>query len=195
MTNWVDDRASEMREIIAKIEELQKDLTTAQLHWRERDDEWSIAQIFEHLLLTDHPSIDPIAALLTNAPRGEKPWKPSLIGKLITKAVEPKTRRRTRAKKGFLPTTQPPSEVIKEYIAIRRRLLELLVKSAGSDLNQIKTTYPIQTPFRYNLGDAFMILIRHTQRHLQQIDRLRNRPDFPGNGVVRTRNSDAMRAS
>ena len=94
-------------------------------------------------------------------------------------AVEPKTRRKTKAKKGFLPADQPTGEVIAEYLEVRKRLLELLSRSAGVDLNRAKTDYPIRTPFQYNLGDAFLILIRHTERHLQQIKRLRTLPEFP----------------
>ena len=71
------------------------------------------------------------------------------------------------------------AEVAREYVEIRKRLLELLEQSRGVNLNRVKTNYPIPTPLGYNLGDAFMILTRHTQRHLQQINRIQLHPEFP----------------
>ncbi len=180
MTNWISERATEMRQSIAAIEALDAELTYAQLSWRPQETQWSIAQIIEHLLLTDAPCVEPISRLLANAPRGESRWKPTIMGRLITKAVEPQTKRKTRSGKQHLPAPQPAARVMADYVEVRKRLLELLEQSAGVDLNRVKTNFPIKTPLRYNLGDAFMILTRHTQRHLQQIDRIRQHPGFPG---------------
>ena len=179
MSDWISERAREMRQIISDIDDLRRDLTQEQLCWRPRGDHWSIGQIMDHLVLTDRPALEPISNLVATAPRGDGPWKPTVMGRLILMAVEPKTRRKTKAKKGFLPAEQPAGEVIAEYLEVRKRLLDLLSRSAGVDLNRAKTDYPIRTPFRYNLGDAFLILIRHTERHLQQINRLRALPEFP----------------
>ena len=184
MSDWVNERAREMREIIVEVEKIEGELTYSQLCWRPSEGEWSIAQIVEHLLLTDAPCVEPFSRLLATAPRGQARWRPTIIGRLITKAVEPRTRRKTRAGKDVLPTPQPPAGVIGEYVAIRKRLLELLVQSAEVELNRVKTNYPIRTPLRYNLGDAFMILTRHTQRHLQQINRIRQHPNFPTRELV-----------
>lgn len=179
MNDWIQARAGEMRESIAAIEAIGRELTHAQLSWSPREGQWSIAQIIEHLRLTDAPCLEPISALLANPPRGDAPWKPTIMGRLITKAVLPETQRKTRAGKVHHPVAQPPAEVIGEYAEVRKRLLELLVQSAGVDLNRVKTRLPIKTPLRYNLGDAFLIMTRHTQRHLQQVQRLREHPEFP----------------
>jgi hypothetical protein len=50
MTDGVDERASEMCDAIAALE---RELTYSQLGWRRQDGEWSIAQVLEHLILTD----------------------------------------------------------------------------------------------------------------------------------------------
>lgn len=179
MTDWVTERAREMRQIIEEVDDMRRQLTPEQLHWRPAEDQWSIAQIFEHLVLTDRPSVEPLSVLIANAPRGASPWKPTIMGRLILMAVEPATRRKTRAKKGFLPAQRPAGDVIAEYVSVRKRLLELLLQSERVNLNAARTSFPIRTPFRYNLGDAFMILVRHTQRHLLQISRIRAHADFP----------------
>jgi hypothetical protein len=185
MTEWINERDAEMRHIIAAVEELEVQLSQAQRCWRPNEAEWSIAQVLEHLILTDGPSLEPISRVLYNAPRADCRWKPTLMGRLITKAVEPRTQWKTKAKKGFLPTAQPRAGVAREYVEVRKRFLELLDRSRGVNLNRVKTNYPIRTPISYNLGDAFMILTRHTQRHLQQIDRIRRHPEFPRSESVR----------
>jgi hypothetical protein len=38
---------------------------------------------------------------------------------------------------------------------------------------------PVAKLIRLNLGDAINILVVHTQRHLQQMARIRNHPEFP----------------
>lgn len=179
MTDWISERAGEMRQIISEIEDLGRQLTPMQLHWRPREDQWSIAQILEHLVLTDRPSLEPLSNLIATSPRGDSTWKPTIMGRLILMAVEPTTRRKTKAKKGFLPAMQPAGDVLAEYVAVRKQLLELLLESERVDLNAARTSFPIRTPIRYNLGDAFMIFVRHTQRHLQQINRIRVHSDFP----------------
>jgi len=179
MTDWVSERAREMRQIIEEIDALRRQLTPEQLHWKPAGDQWSIAQIFEHLLLTDRPSVEPLAAVIATAPRGATAWKPTIMGRLILMAVEPATRRKTKAKKGFLPAQRPSGDVVAEYVGVRKQLLELVLESERINLNAARTRFPIRTPFRYNLGDAFMILVRHTQRHLQQISRIRSHAEFP----------------
>ena len=179
MSDWVNERAREMRQIIEEIDEIRRQLTPAQLHWRPREDQWSIAQVFEHLVLTDRPSVEPLSNLIATADRGASTWTPTIMGRLILMAVEPTTQRKTKARKGFLPALQPSGDVVAEYVAVRKQLLELVLKSDRVNLNEAKTSVPIRTPFRYNLGDAFMILVRHTQRHLQQINRIRAHSEFP----------------
>ena len=179
MTDWVNERAREMRQIIEEIDELRRQLTPEQLHWNPGEGQWSIGQVFEHLILTDRPSVEPLSTLIATAPRGAGSWKPTIMGRLILMAVEPATRRKTRAKKGFLPAQRPAGDVIAEYIGVRKQLLALLLESERINLNAARTRFPIRTPFRYNLGDAFMILVRHTQRHLQQIKRIRSKSEFP----------------
>lgn len=182
MSEWINERAREMRQSIAALEAIENELTYAQLCWRAGEQQWSIGQIVEHLLLTDDPCVEPIAGLLATAPGGETLWKPTIMGRLITKAVDPQTKRKTRAGKVHLPSVQPRTGIVADYVAVRKELLQLVVQSAGIDLNRVKTNCPIKTPLRYNLGDAFMILTRHTERHLQQIDRIRQDRRFPSVG-------------
>jgi hypothetical protein len=179
MDEWLNERAREVRASIDSIKALRDQLEYLQIGWRPPEGGWSIGQVFEHLILTDEPYLELIPPLLAKAERGSADWKPSLMGGFITRAVSPETPRKVKALKGFQPGPEPRANVIDEYIKVRERLLQIIEQSKGVNLNKARMKSPVLGIMRYNLGDAFMILTRHTQRHLQQVERVRNHPEFP----------------
>jgi hypothetical protein len=179
MSEWLNERAREVRASIDSIKTLRDQLEYLQIGWRPPEGGWSIGQVFEHLILTDQPYLELIPPLLEKAQRGDAAWKPSMMGGFITRAVSPGTARKIKARKGFQPGPEPRANVIDEYIEVRERLLPLIEQAKGVDLNKASMKSPVMGLIRYNLGDAFMILTKHTQRHLQQIERVRNHPQFP----------------
>ena len=176
---WLDERANEVRASIDAFRKLESELAYLQLGWRPPDGGWSIAQVVEHLILTDEPYNTIIPALLANAPRGGSPYKPGFFGKIIIDAVRPQQPKKTKAFKGFKPGPEPRANAIADYIKIRERLLESIEQSKGVDLNRVRMKSPVLGLIRYNLGDAFMILTQHTLRHLEQINRVKKQAGFP----------------
>lgn len=176
---WLDERAREVRASIEQLKTLDRELQYLQLGWRPSDGGWSIAQVIEHLILTDEPYVDIIPNLLPKAKRGDATWKPTIMGGFITRAVDPQSTGKVKARKGFQPGPEPRAHGIRDYIAIRERLLPIIEQLKGYDLNSIRMRSPVMGLIRYNVGDALMILTKHTQRHLQQIDRIRKNTEFP----------------
>jgi hypothetical protein len=99
-TELVNSLAADMRATIAALEHIDGELTYSQLMWRPPDGQWSIAQVIEHLALTDGPCMEPIARLLAHAPRGDERWKPTIMGRIITWAVDPRRSGRREPEKG-----------------------------------------------------------------------------------------------
>lgn len=176
---WLDDRAAEVRSSIAAFRKLESELQYLQLGWRPPEGGWSIAQVVEHLILTDEPYLAIIRDLLKKAKRGDRPYKQSLLGGFIIRAVEPKSPKKVKAFKGFQPGPEPRHNAIADYIGIREQIAQLIEQSKGVDLNAARMSSPVMSLFRYNLGDAYMILTQHTMRHLQQIERVKSHPEFP----------------
>jgi hypothetical protein len=176
---WLDERANEIRASIAELERLRDSLAYLQIGWRPPEGGWSIGQVVEHLILTDQPYLADIARLLMHAKHGGGRWHQSMLGGFITRAVSPQAPRKAKAFKGFQPGPEPRAHVFDDYIEIRRALLPLIEQSKGVDLNRARMKSPVLGLIHYNLGDAYMILTRHTQRHLQQIERVRTHPQFP----------------
>jgi hypothetical protein len=179
MAAWLTERAGEVRASIEAIKRLRGELSYLQLGWRPPDGGWSIAQVFEHLLISDVSYLPTIRHLIVEGRRGDTPWKPSFAGGLVINSVSPTQTRKTRAPRIFRPAAEARANVVDEYIRVREEFLRLLESAEGVDLRRNRMSSPVAKIMRMNLGDAFMILTVHTQRHLHQIERIRSHPEFP----------------
>ena len=175
---WLDERKQEVRESIDAVRRIQNELAYLQLGWRPPDGGWSIAQVLEHLIISDSLYYPELRALVQTGKRGSSEWKPTITGGFIARALLPTSTRKTPAPQVFRPA-EPRANVVEEYIKVREELLQLMESAKGIDLRRNKVTSPVSKLIRINLGDAFQILVVHTQRHLQQIARVRAHPDFP----------------
>ncbi len=178
---WLAERAREMR---ASVADLQRDvlpLAYLQIGWRPPDGGWSIAQVIEHLIITDQSYIDAIEKLLERRPERawQEEWRPSLIGGFLTRSQMPNSKQKLTTPARWRPGPEPRANVVEDYIRVRQRLIELLAKADGHDLRRTKLSSPAAKWIRINLGDAFMTLVVHTQRHLRQIERIKARAEFP----------------
>ena len=169
---WLDERAREVRASIAAIQGMSAQFSYLQLGWRPPDGGWSIGQVFEHLILTDRPYIDAIRRALRNAPRARDAWRSSFLGGMLVRAVSPEAKRKAKAFKGYRPGPQPRADVVSDYLALREQLLELIAEARGADLRRTRFHSRIFGLIRLNLGDGIMVMIRHTERHLQQVARV-----------------------
>jgi hypothetical protein len=175
---WLTERAREVRASIETIRGIRDELGYLQIGWRPPDGGWSIAQIFEHLIISDSLYLPTFRELIAKGARGGAPWHPSMMGGFIARAVAPTTPRKTPSPGVFRPA-EPRANVIDEYIKVREETARLMDAAHGLDLRRNRLSSPAAGLIRMNIGDAFMILVVHTQRHLQQIERVRDLPDFP----------------
>jgi hypothetical protein len=176
--DWLEERAREVSASIADIRRL-AGLSQTQISWRPPDGGWSISQVLEHLILTDSAYLPVLHRAIANGPRGETAWRPSLMGGLLLRFVRPKSKRKVKAIKGYIPGPEPRANVVSDYIALREQLLRAINQARSRDLRRTRFISPLSSLFRMNLGDAIMVLVVHTQRHLEQIARVRANASFP----------------
>ena len=159
--------------INARTRALTADLSDAQLHQPPRDGGWSIAQIFEHLLVSHGLYLEKMRPLIARTPRTPpaKPWHPTWFGRLIARAMDPKARRR-RTQRVFTPGA-PRSRVVEAFLDMQEEFAGLLGRADGLDWNALRLTSPVSRLIPLNLGDAFQILVLHAERHLLQAERVR----------------------
>ena len=139
------------------------------------DGGWSVAQVFEHLCLTNDSYLDGplVAAVARSKARGphEKPWRPSLVGGWLARSLGEGSKSMP-APKRYRVTTPPRDHVVDAFLAGIARTRVLMVEVDGHDLG-VGLSSPVSPILRLNLGDAFRILVIHGHRHLAQAERTR----------------------
>lgn len=159
--------------INTRARELTDGLSEHQLQQTPPDGGWSLAQIFEHLLVSHGLYLEKLRPLIAGAPRTppRRPWRPSWIGKLLIRAMEPSAKRR-RTQRIFTPGAPRP-RVVHAFLEMQREFADLLEAAQGLDWNALRLTSPVSRLIPINLGDALTVLVMHAERHLQQAARVR----------------------
>ena len=178
---WLAARAAEMRESIAELRAKVARLSYLQLGWRPPEGGWSIAQVLEHLIITDQSYVDALSEILPRAKPSATSyeWRPSLIGGFLTRSQMPDSKTKMTTPPRWRPGPEARANVLESYIQVREQLIGLVQSADGKDLRRTKLGSPAAKWTRMNVGDAFMTLVVHTQRHIRQIERIAADPRFP----------------
>jgi hypothetical protein len=180
---------------LEKLEQRTKELTAGfgpeAMNWRPPDGGWSIAQLFEHLTVSTEiyfPLIRSRLAGSTANPARLQAWKPSLWGRVLIRSLQPTTLRKLPAPRIIRPGAQARANVVSEFLRALRETAELVRQARGHDLRRLRFPSPVSALLRgFNVGDAFLIIVVHAQRHLKQIERVQAHPAFPAGVVARRR--------
>jgi hypothetical protein len=177
---WLADRVRDVRSSISELRSKVEPLQYLQLGWRPPEGGWSIAQVMEHLVITDQSYVDALRKLLPKAKSSTSwEWQPSLIGGFLIRSQMPDSTTKMKTPARWRPGPEARANVVEEYIKLREELIDLMKQADGKDLRRTKLSSPAAKLIRINVGDAFMTLVVHTQRHLRQIDRILAHSQFP----------------
>lgn len=165
----VDACEKAFRDQLARAEAAQKNLDESQWNQTEAKD-WSPAQIFEHLVLSNEPYLQKLPAAIAQAgPDDSKPVHQSWFGKMILKMAGPGGN--APAPKPWIPGPGPfDREVFDRWRAQQERLIALCQTARGKDLSSARVNNPLMKVIRMTLCDCFLILSDHTERHVRQIE-------------------------
>ena len=163
------------------------DLNAAQLNWKPRDDQWSIAQCLEHLLVVADRYSEKLGRAIErahgknlHASADDRRPRHTVIGALILQVVEPTAKRVMSSPKIFDPgPSQISDDVLNRFAQGHENIAALMSECNGLDLNRMKLSSPVSLLLRINVADAFEIIVAHAERHLNQAQRVRNSTGFP----------------
>jgi hypothetical protein len=161
----------------ARFLALAEDLTPEQWHFRESPERWSIAEIFEHVILVERRVLGGIQKnLASGAPPAESVADPA-------KDAEIAARVRTRTQKLQAPEAARPSR----QWAASGLTTEFRKARANSTHFTSETTGNLRGYSMKHIafGDIdcyqwLVVLAGHTDRHAQQIEEIKSDPAFPG---------------
>lgn len=160
-----------------------KDLSIEQLNWKRDSKTWSIAQILEHLVISDENYLKEIEDkfnLLDDIAEDNYLLKKTISGKLLYYSVKPGTSIPMKTPSVMQPEASYISgNIIDKYLSINKNINTYLVKSKNKNLNSVKVVSFVNKLIKMNYWEAFIITITHDKRHMLQIERTKNYPGFP----------------
>lgn len=159
-----------------------------QLNWKPNPSTWSCMEIFAHVNgyagfyhAAFHKKIDSTrfrlpSANFSSSPLGRSAWQSMKLGK------EKNIKRRFNAPKDYNPSVNPnlvTSQSMNDFVSQQKDLLNILEKSVAVNLRKVKVPISISKIVRLRLGDAFLFVAYHNERHMQQAINLTKMPQFP----------------
>ena len=159
-----------------------KDLLPEQLEWPPPSGGWSIGQVLEHLVLSADSYLNKLRGLVyfhhaAHAELGTTQWDPTVAGWLLVASMRKPWK--MKAPKIWQANTPRP-EVLMAFLERQDAITRLLRASAALDWNKVRVASPASALIRLNLGDCFTVLVVHTQRHVDQMQRIREQLERKG---------------
>jgi hypothetical protein len=160
----------------ARLRELGSGLDEERLRRRPAEGGWSIAEVYEHLCISDDSYLDRLRSILARpdtprAPLGTVDWRPSFAGGMLANGL--RGERKLPAPRIYKPGPAPRPGVVGEYLKRQAELARMLDDAARLEWRRIRVGSPVLGLIRMNLGDCFTILVVHAARHIRQIERVR----------------------
>ncbi|HSU12877.1 DinB family protein [Longimicrobium sp.] len=184
LQGYLDELAAIRRD----AEELTAGLTGAQFGWRPEPAVWSVGQIVRHLTVSGRSYADALRPALAaarargSADRGD--FRPSLVGGLMVRWMEPPPRMRFKAPRIWRPAgaggdAADRTREMADWRALHDAFEETIRAAAGLDLRRIRIVSPASRLVRMNAGDALALILAHERRHLWQMRRVKEHAGFP----------------
>lgn len=146
-----------------------------QFAYKEAPEKWSANQCLQHLNSYGNYYLPAIKKAIANTKKTQPndTFKSGWLGNYFTNIMQPNADgslpKKMQSPKNHQPQNNAESHfVIAEFIEQQEQLLKLLEAAKQVDLNSTKVPISI-TPFiKLKLGDVFMFLVAHNQRHILQ---------------------------
>lgn len=150
-------------------------LSESQATFKSGDDRWSIAQIVEHIAITEEFLLRMVQDNVMKAPAGAPDRNVKDVDALVKKAISSRDVR-VKAPEQVQPSASAPlQESLERFLAARNKTNEFLKSTAG--LRDHVAESPLQKPL-----DAYQWLIyipAHCERHTAQIDEVKASAGYP----------------
>jgi hypothetical protein len=157
----------------------------AQLNFRPGKNKWSILEVFEHMniVMSQYfPAIEShIRELKSAGVKSDEPFKPTWFGNLFIWFILPENKLKVKTVRNFKPRSQNLSKetVLNRFNELTAQLERFIIESDGLPLNGKKIKSPASRLVRFTLGEVLWLLTAHNHRHVLQIRRIQESPNFP----------------
>jgi hypothetical protein len=160
-------------------------LDARQLNWRPDATRWSVAQCFEHLLLSNGLMFTAAKeAMNPTQPRTlwqRAPVLPGVFGRMLIRSQAPGSTRKFTASPNAQPTaSEVAADIVRRFGDQHRATLDWLAGLDERDAGRAIMTSPFVRLICYSVLDGCRLVVAHDRRHVEQADRVTREPGFPG---------------
>lgn len=166
--------------LVNRLKKAVDDLNDDQLNWSPEKGRWSIGQILEHLALSNRHYITLTSYALGNANehKADPELRHTKVGSLLIKAAGPGTN--TPVPMPFKPDEKHyHHDIVERVIREHEIFRKYIAKSKGRDICSLTFGNPLMPAAKMNVADAYRLVDVHGDRHVRQIEEVRNMPGFP----------------
>ncbi|RIV21460.1 DinB family protein [Fibrisoma montanum] len=156
-------------------------LTAEQFIWKPAPNRWSILECLQHLNLAERfyirniqHKVDALGLIQTEPT--DQTLQGDLVGRSLRYTVDPQTTMKFPAPGMIRPRRVQelnPADVLAQFTELQTLLHDLLHKAVYLDWNQTKLSTLFGNWLKIRLGDALLMLVAHTERHLAQAMRVK----------------------
>ena len=158
-------------------------LSPTQRIWKPTAKEWSVAECFEHLVVTGELYYPRIRAVIEQAHQqglySEAPCRATPFGLLFIGLLRPGAPVKVQTTSHFVPKSGGDSEIHERFLTQQEELNELIQLAEGCDLNKAKVISPSIPVISFTLGEALWLQTIHQQLHLEQARNVCQMTGFP----------------
>lgn len=183
----IEDWSATFRAALERVHALTDRLSPQQLNFKPAPDRWSVAQCLDHVSVSMGIYLDPMEPTIERAERkgdgggGDGSYgRGTLMGRLLIRSLL-WPRGRFKAPRRFRPASSAlaPDVVRREYERQTARMQNALARSEGLALGRVKMPWPVFGLIKITLAQAFELQALHTDRHLDQAERVTRSEGFP----------------
>lgn len=167
-----------------QFDELIAGLDDEKFNWRPQEQQWSMAECIDHLIvlgtLMNRNIDDGIEKANAKGLKSDGPFKYGFIGNWFVNAVGPSDdarKRKFKAPSAYTPTSNHSISRIKsEFNRLQDEFIDRLERANGIDLARVKVPSAaggVGFLVRLSLGQWFAVLANHQERHFAQAREVR----------------------
>lgn len=183
--NVTDDTTKQLRSVADNAMAAFGGLSVEQLNWKPDAKSWSVAQCFDHLIVTHSlyfPLFEKLAAGEVKPTFWEKasPFS-GFFARFLIKGLDPKNLKPMKTTAKAVPSSSEiGSDIMRRFYDHQLELIEAIKRLPDSlDTEKTIITSPLASFVTYSLDDALTFVPMHCQRHFDQAKRVREAVGFP----------------
>jgi hypothetical protein len=157
-------------------------LSPDQLLWSPGREEWSVAQVLDHLLRVGGPLLPKLRDALGQLPPAgpnPAPFRFRLMERWLIGALSPGARFKSPVPPVYIPSSDRAhlADAVERFETLQRDLHRLIQDADGRDLNTVRVASPASRFMRLSVAAWLTATVTHEEYHLPQLRRLREALD------------------